>query len=268
MSVDKRALLIGINYYGTNSQLNGCINDVNNIKDYLVNKWGYQLSNIRVLTDLEQNRNTNNFPTKVNILNAMRKLVENATSNTRIVFHYSGHGSQTYDNNRDESDGRDETLVPVDYNKSGMITDDIVRITLVDPLPVGSQLFCLNDACHSGTLLDIPYNVICEYFDDTNKYSISHNKKYKNTKANVMAISGCQDNQTSADYLASNRQFCGAMSRALLDVLSYYETKNTKPTYIKLIKHLRKQLKERQFTQIPQLTLGNLVDLTKTFSLI
>ena len=31
----KKALLIGINYVGTNSELNGCINDIYSMKNYL-----------------------------------------------------------------------------------------------------------------------------------------------------------------------------------------------------------------------------------------
>ena len=36
--MSKKALLIGINYIGTSSALNGCINDVENIKRYLLTK--------------------------------------------------------------------------------------------------------------------------------------------------------------------------------------------------------------------------------------
>ena len=32
----KKALLIGINYTGQNVQLNGCVNDINNIKNILI----------------------------------------------------------------------------------------------------------------------------------------------------------------------------------------------------------------------------------------
>lgn len=45
----KRAVLIGINYVGQQGQLSGCHNDVGNIKDYLVEKQGFQESNIHVL---------------------------------------------------------------------------------------------------------------------------------------------------------------------------------------------------------------------------
>ena len=45
----KRALLVGINYVGQQGQLSGCHNDVGNIKDYLVDRQGFDPSNILVL---------------------------------------------------------------------------------------------------------------------------------------------------------------------------------------------------------------------------
>ena len=41
-----------------------------------------------------------------------------------LFFHYSGHGGQQADKDGDEADGKDETLVPLDYQTAGQITDD------------------------------------------------------------------------------------------------------------------------------------------------
>lgn len=38
----KRALLIGINYTGTANALNGCINDVNNVKQFLISLYNFK----------------------------------------------------------------------------------------------------------------------------------------------------------------------------------------------------------------------------------
>jgi hypothetical protein len=38
----KRALLIGINYIGSSNQLNGCINDVANIKSFLIQRFDFK----------------------------------------------------------------------------------------------------------------------------------------------------------------------------------------------------------------------------------
>ena len=39
--MSKFALLIGINYKGTSNELNGCINDVMNMRDVLIKHFGY-----------------------------------------------------------------------------------------------------------------------------------------------------------------------------------------------------------------------------------
>src|SRR3990167_4120733 len=47
----KKALLIGINYTGSPQALRGCVNDAWNVAHFLVNNWGYEPGNIRVLSD-------------------------------------------------------------------------------------------------------------------------------------------------------------------------------------------------------------------------
>jgi hypothetical protein len=42
-------------------------------------------------------------------------------SNDLLFFSYSGHGSQVVDKNGDETDSRDEVILPLDFN---VITDD------------------------------------------------------------------------------------------------------------------------------------------------
>ena len=51
----------------------------------------------------------------------------------------------------DEDDGYDETLIPVDFQRTGQIVDDDVRNVLVRPMRKGVVLTCIMDCCHSGT---------------------------------------------------------------------------------------------------------------------
>lgn len=74
-----------------------------------------------------------------------------------LVFHFSGHGLQKRNYTLDEIDGYDETLCPLDYETKGMIVDDELNATLVRPLPRGAKLHAIIDACHSGTMLDLPF---------------------------------------------------------------------------------------------------------------
>ena len=96
-------------------------------------------------------------PTYDNILAGFRKLVSESSAGDSVFFHYSGHGGRVRDEDGDEEDGYDETLIPVDYQSSGQITDDIVYSELVGRMPEGSTLTCLMDCCHSGSILDLPY---------------------------------------------------------------------------------------------------------------
>lgn len=84
----RKALLIGINYFGQRGQLRGCINDVKNMSAYLNEVFGYKREDMVILTDDQQNPMSQ--PTKQNILRAMHWLVKDARPNDSLFFHYSG----------------------------------------------------------------------------------------------------------------------------------------------------------------------------------
>merc|ERR1711988_890940 len=153
---NKKALLIGINYFGQSGELRGCVNDVNNIRSLLYSRgFSGDPEHMRVLTD--DQRDSRGHPTRQNIIEGMHWLVRGAQPNDSLFFHYSGHGSQTYDSDGDEVDGNDETICPVDYNSAGQIVDDEMNAILVQQLPRGARLTAIFDSCHSATALDLPY---------------------------------------------------------------------------------------------------------------
>jgi hypothetical protein len=84
----RKALLIGINYFGQRGQLRGCINDVRNMMGFLKESFGYQREDTVILTDDQQNPMSQ--PTKQNMLQAMHWLVNDAQPNDSLFFHYSG----------------------------------------------------------------------------------------------------------------------------------------------------------------------------------
>ena len=118
----RKALLIGVNYFGTQSQLRGCINDVKNMSAFLNQRFNYAREDMVLLTDDQQNPMSQ--PTRANIIRAMRWLVKDARPNDSLFFHYSGHGGQTEDLDGDEDDGYDEVIYPVDFKQAGHIVDD------------------------------------------------------------------------------------------------------------------------------------------------
>jgi len=150
----KRAVLIGINYVGQNGELSGCHNDVLNIAKYLERCLGFQPHNMTVLMDDGRNHE----PTYSNIMRAFEAIVRDSQPGDTVWIHYSGHGGNVEDQDGDEEDGRDETLIPVDFQSAGQIRDDDLLKYLVMPMSEGVLMTCLMDCCHSGTVLDLPYN--------------------------------------------------------------------------------------------------------------
>ena len=68
-----------------------------------------------------------------------------------------GHGGQVPDPDGDRKSGFDDTIVPVDYEKTGQITSDTLHKTLVSALPPSSTLFVIFDCCHSGSAIELPF---------------------------------------------------------------------------------------------------------------
>ena len=143
-----RALLIGIDRYRYVSPLIGTVNDARAMKDYVSSHLGFSDRDVRLLLDGEATRD--------NILRAIAEwLIEGTRQGDNVFLYYSGHGFQQRDDNGDEADGLDETLVPVDVTVDGngvprgMITDDEIAALLAQ-LP-GRRVQVVIDACHSGT---------------------------------------------------------------------------------------------------------------------
>lgn len=168
----KRALFVGINYFGQANELRGCINDVKNIKTFIMRQFGFKEDDTISLTDDQQD--PSRIPTHANILAAMHWLVKDARPNDSFFFHYSGHGGQIEDQDGDEDDGFDETIYPMDHEESGVIIDDTMHDILIKTLPAGCRLTAIMDCCHSGSALDLPYI-----------YSTTGNLKEANIMADV-----------------------------------------------------------------------------------
>lgn len=261
----KKAVIVGVNYAGTEAELGGCINDANKMKNYLLDVCKFKKENVILLTDHFAAK-PDELPTRSNILKAINWLTSQLPprKECQLVFHYSGHGSFTRDRDGDESDQKDETICPVDCFQNGDITDDDLKDLLVDSLPSNAKLFCLLDCCHSGTGLDLRYQ--CRvYGDKHNKnYRLQQNKKQSHSPGEVILFSGCKDEQYSADaYIKGKYQ--GALTWAFFTVL---EKHNFEPiSYKRLIREIHTLLRRHRYEQIPQLSCGQYVDLKNTFCL-
>ncbi|KAI9829588.1 MAG: hypothetical protein M1819_006093 [Sarea resinae] len=292
----RKALLIGINYFGQRGQLRGCINDVKNMSEFLHRQFSYKREDMVILTDDQQNPMSQ--PTKQNILRAMNWLVKDARPNDSLFFHYSGHGGQTKDLDGDEDDGYDEVIYPVDFRQTGHIVDDLMHDIMVKPLQPGVRLTAIFDSCHSGSALDLPYiystqgvlkepnlakeagqgllgivsayargdmggiaSTAMDFFKKatTGEEAINRARQTKTSPADVIMWSGSKDTQTSQDAQIAG-EATGAMSWAFVAALK----KNPRQSYVQLLNSIRDEL-QAKYTQKPQLSCSHPLDTNLLF---
>lgn len=269
----KKALLIGINYFGTPNELKGCISDVHKMKQYLLTRGFTDTpTTMVVLTDDQQD--PYKTPTRVNILNAFNWLIGGAKSGDSLFFQFSGHGSQVKDTSGDEEDGLDETILPIDWKTGGQIIDDEIHNFVVKPLPFGARLTAIMDCCHSGTGMDLPFifggSQVGNYeMALSNKGKKKSKELFSNAQSkgesvgDVILFSGCRDDQTSADVTTAMSSG-GAMTTAFLKA-SAMNTNNPYLTYAQLLVALRDCLKT--YSQVAQLSTGRPMDMNQPFTL-
>ncbi|GAX44259.1 peptidase C14 caspase catalytic subunit p20 [Tolypothrix sp. NIES-4075] len=148
----KLALLVGINEYPNGlPRLYGCVNDVRLQKELLIHRFGFKDNDILTLTDKQA--------TRKGILTAFEDhLIKQAKPGDVVVFHFSGHGSQVVDPDRDSPDGLNSTFIPIDselppgFPVTGGPVQDIMGHTLfllMYALKTDNVTVVL-DSCHSG----------------------------------------------------------------------------------------------------------------------
>lgn len=143
--MEKYALLVGINKYQLpGNDLNGCVNDVQDMYQLLTEQYGFNPDNVRVLVDERA--------THAEEMHRLEWLVAQAKSGDVAVWYHSGHGAQLRDRSGDElSDGLDEVLIPhdLDANWLNVITDDEIGLILRE-MEDGVNMTCMIDTCLSG----------------------------------------------------------------------------------------------------------------------
>lgn len=265
----KKALLVGINYPGTQHALRGCVNDVMTINELLVNNLGFtDPKYVRMLTD--------NSATTQNILERLEWLVDGAQPGDVLYFHYSGHGCQVPDinyNRMDEPDGLDECIVPVDMDWRTKIIKDNDFKRIFNKVPKDVNLTVTLDCCHSGEGLrdflppiemrdDIlgptRTRAICAPVDIMNRaYGLEMQPKERSLQIKSieeqsgLLISGCKSDQTSADaWIQQANKFYGALTYTMIQLL---KQNNYNLTYRQIVECLNNILHQSGFTQQPEL---------------
>jgi hypothetical protein len=251
MSMRKRSVVgrivivsIGINYFKTDAQLQGCINDSNNFLTFARTYYGAHLGKVIQMVDTLPPTDLL-YPTHANITRVLKAVVSEPM--THLWLHYSGHGTQIRDKDKDEVDRLDEALVPVDYKSAGMLVDDWFLSDIIHALPASVSFFGLIDACHSATMMDLRYTIKTQ----ARLAQTLTNKRCKE-RPNVIMISGCMDNSVSYDIYDNEYGASGAMTVAFLRSA----IRNRHAPALTVVLQMQRELKTKRYNQVPQLTMA------------
>ncbi|KAJ2998340.1 hypothetical protein NUW58_g357 [Xylaria curta] len=167
MEANKWAVLIGVDYYISGDSrpgvrfhnLQGCVQDVRQVRDYLKQSFGVRAPNIYQLTAPALRDNIDGpaedqiQPTYENIIDVLQKVCKKASPGDLVYIHYSGHGARVVTVFEDlKGDSRlDEALVPTDIHCGGRYIRDVEIAYLLQEM-VKKQLLVtvVLDCCHSG----------------------------------------------------------------------------------------------------------------------
>ena len=210
-------------YNGWPGTLAGCINDAKAMQKIASSSsLGYDTT---MLTDEDA--------TAQAVLDAVTNSGDTCVTGDILLLTYSGHGGQVDDVSGDEPDSQDETWVLWDR----MLLDDELYAAL-GQFAAGVRIFVLSDSCHSGTVLRDVYTQIPQFQPLAREYNLRPKRgtrelpqtlpaalrripadvqdqhveanramyvrlkraaKEAAPQASAILISGCQDNQLSAD---------------------------------------------------------------------
>lgn len=149
---EQRALLVGVGKYVTPGiDLPAIDLDLERMRDTL-KLMGFEDRQIHSLQD--------DAATSANVIAEFETWLRSGVQpNDRVVFYFSGHGSNVPDLNGDEEDGVDEVLVTHDMkltrikgkaSLTGVIVDDKLSAMLA-AIP-SKNILMMVDSCHSGTV--------------------------------------------------------------------------------------------------------------------
>lgn len=257
------ALLVGINKYPAPNALQGCVPDIQHAYAWLGANRGLSTSSTRILLD--------GTATRSGILGGLNWLA--AQDADIALFYYSGHGTRVRDLDGDESTGFDQAIVPVDFNRSGLILDDDLQRQFL-LFPIHTRIVMLLDSCYSDRAdRSFAQSIKGAYYKYSGKrkarmiegadldrevlqktYSgITRGWRAPVSQRDVVELAGCRDFETSADaYLGKKDGYRGAFSYSVFD--QALKSFGPNATYQQAIEESQRRLSAGGYTQISQLS--------------
>lgn len=241
--MEKRAVLIGVNNYNNGKCLKGCVNDVENMLDYLIEIRGFKKNNILVLT--------NDNATTENIKMYLENLINVTEEGDSILLYFSGSGTQIQ--NFDTDDTRKfDVLCPCDFDtKQNYISANLLK-DLFSIIDYDVFVELILDCSYSGKgtrpftkTKQITQNP--KVSKNSNPFKIRY--AFKKLLGKTVVWESCSENGISSDAFV-NGKYQGAFTAYYLDTVKKYPTLSKEET----LKEVIFQLKNFNFQQLPMLT--------------
>jgi metacaspase-1 len=264
MASNRKALCVGINQFKnySSSNLQGCVNDANDMGALLKDFLGFTAGDITTLTDAQA--------TKANIMSNLKSMVADAKAGkySYLVFSLSSHGTQVPDTSGDEPDRADEAFCPHDLAQKGnawdpnyIIVDDELHDLFVQ-LPKNVLLEVYLDTCHSGTglkaidmLLDRkprylpPPSLEAFKMVEGRRSRGLHQSLMEKELVHHILWAACRSDQTSADAHISGG-WHGAFTYYFVKEMRASQNKVSR---LEILKRVIADLKAGHYSQVPQL---------------
>ncbi|AVH63882.1 caspase family protein [Nostoc sp. 'Peltigera membranacea cyanobiont' N6] len=276
-------LLVGIdNYPDPKHRLDGCVNDITAITEYLNERFDPQEYQLHLLKLQDEQA------TREAIINGFRNHLCQAQKDDVVLFYYSGHGSQELAPKEFwhiEPDHLDETLVCHDSRtENGWdLADKELAKLIAEVAEKEPHITIIMDCCHSGSGTKDPMQEAKERrfpadkrerpldsfifkLEDLEKLTDSRDRdpeKYptgwKIPKGRHVLLAACRDYETAKEYPG---KFRGYFSYYLLDTLT---KTNGKLTYRDLFARTNAIVRSEGREQSPQLEVNHPQDSDKLF---
>ncbi|MDL2222797.1 caspase family protein [Bacteroidales bacterium OttesenSCG-928-M11] len=161
-----------------------------------------------------------------------------------VYIHFSCHGQQMLDDNGDEPDGLDESIIPYDakrrfqlgrYEGENHLRDDDLQTYLEKirkKLSQSGDVFVVIDACHSGTatresdnddyVRGTSYVFAPEGYENPDaktNYTYIPSHKTDGKRADITVVSACQPDEINYEYKSSKRKYYGRLTYTFCNLL-------------------------------------------------
>lgn len=247
----KRAFLVGISHYDT--ALTGYQwNNINGVEDItllspVLKKQGY------VTTTLLDDQATFD-----NLITQITRFTNKTKKGDIVYLHFSTHGQPVEDQDGDEEDGWDESIVPIDaykiyrkgvYEGGKHLTDDKLNKyikKLREKIGPTGFLYVVIDACHAGTSSRANDETIRGThvgFTYSNKvFKPSTNKKshYRieasAKQSDVLFIEACRPDQVNTEIKVDGKRY-GPLSYNIAQTLSGFMLTTNASDFAESLKH-------------------------------